>query len=165
MIDTVLNGDQLTYGFIAQQVDSVVQNAVRLAKEFIPNIYDLATVSHGNVLSLESKKFADGGVVASRLKLYIDANNREVIVNVIEQLDAQTVVIDRDLDHGKVFVYGQEVDDFRTINTNALLSVAVAALKKTDARCELLMAENALLRDQMDILKSKIAAIEEKIKV
>jgi hypothetical protein len=167
MIDTVVNGDQPTFGFIAQQVDNVVNNAVRIAKDFIPDVYDMANVIDGNLLSLQSddKRFNNVAINA-RLKLYMDdAKNREVVVTVISIIDDQTIVVDRNLMQDKVFVYGQEVDDFKTINTNALLSITVAALQKTDAECEALKRENSVLKDQMNMLMTRIAQIEEKIRM
>jgi hypothetical protein len=167
MIDTVVNGDQPTFGFIAQQVDNVVNNAVRIAKDFIPDVYDMAKVINGNLLSLQSdnKRFSNVSINA-RLKLYMDdAKNREVVVTVISIIDDQTIVVDRNLMQDKVFVYGQEVDDFKTINTNALLSITVAALQKTDAECEALKRENSVLKDQMNMLMTRIAQIEEKIRM
>ncbi len=167
MIDTVVNGDKPTFGFIAQQVDNVVENAVRIAKDFIPDVYDVATVIDGNLLTLQSaeKRFSNVSINA-RLKLYMDdAKNREVIVTVTNIIDDETIVIDQNLTQDKVFVYGQEVHDFKTINTNALLAITVAALRKTNAECEALKRENSILKDHMDVLMSRMAQIEEKIRM
>lgn len=171
MIDTVMNGDKTTYGFVAQQVESVIENAVREANEFIPNIYDLATVVDGNIITLSKNSFdvlesLSPTSAAVRLKLIVeDANEREIIVTITKFLDDKTVIIDRELSQNKVFVYGQEVDNFKTINTNAILSITVSALQRTNAKCEALLKENALLREQLDILTSKVSAIEEKIRM
>jgi hypothetical protein len=166
MVDTVLNGDKPTFGFVAQQVDTVVKNAVRVAKDFVPDIYETADVIDGTFLTLRTmqKSFADVKMNA-RLKLYV-RDHEAIIVNVVNKIDDETLEIDRHFTQSdQVFVYGQEVDDFRTINTNAVLAVTVAALQRTDFECQALRQENIALRDQIDMLMSRISHIEEKIRM
>ena len=71
--------------------------------------------------------------LGTRLKLCLDT---EMIVNVIEIIDVTTIRVDKDIKNEKVFVYGTEVDDFHSIDYNAMISISVQSIKELDTKIE-----------------------------
>jgi len=102
-------------------------------------------------------------------------------------IDAHTFAIDRDEQIERVFVYGKRVDDFLSVNyeavsmlnvsatqelsrrvedletSNASLQADNAALKETLTRYQTLEGENAVLRAQMLHFESALQQLQEKV--
>ena len=63
--------------------------------------------------------------------------------------------------HGtSIFVYGQEVDDFHTMDKNAIFTVATAALQEVDRQLQAEKAKVAALESQMADLLARVTALE-----
>jgi len=63
--------------------------------------------------------------------------------------------------HGtSIFVYGQEVDDFHTLNKSAIFTVATAALQEVDRQLQAEKAKTATLESQMADLLARVTALE-----
>ena len=64
----------------------------------------------------------------------------------------------------KVFVYGREVDDFRTVDYDAIAMLNVSATqqikKELDAEVQALRAENVALKARLDALEAKVTSSE-----
>jgi hypothetical protein len=131
-IDTYKNGSKPVWGFIAQQVGSVLEYSTSKIREFIPNIYDLADVN-GNTITLRTKNTSDLAT-NKRIKLYIVEDNKENSYEyTITQIVNDTMfVIDETLSCSQAFIYGIEVDDFHTLDKNAIFTVNVAATQELD---------------------------------
>lgn len=127
------NGKQPVYGFIAQEVEKAVPSCVTKQKSYIANIYDTATIKE-NVLTFKhfntNELAYKGKTLYSNLKLR--DNQEEIIVTILRVLDKHTIEIDKPLTKDKVLVYGQEVDDFLTIDQNQLSTLTTSALQEVD---------------------------------
>jgi hypothetical protein len=138
--DKVKNPNSLIYGFIAQEVEETIPYAVRIMKGHLPNIYEKANVEAGNRIVLHNAstatfqadsngKDASGNTI--EIKLF-DENNKEIITNLVSIIDDKTFEISDNLDMNEIFVYGNSVDDFRSLEKDAIFTITTAAVQQID---------------------------------
>ena len=156
-IDKVSNS-HATLGFIAQEVDSTIQNIVSKVKDYIPNIFSLAQVQNDIlILQNEINQNTNGSIydikinVGDNLKLY-KSDDSSVIVKIVEIIDNLTIRIDQIIDDTSVVVYGTEKSDFNVLSYNSLFSVSIAALKELDKQIQ----ENMLIEQEIESLITDI---------
>lgn len=134
-IDTITKGSNEVYGFIAQEVKEIIPYASSIAPnpEVIPNIYKLALYNNNVITFTENNNLDSNGNI--KLILY---NNKEItvpytIVDTLkininisklsyEEKPSNDLVYDEDGNElsYNIFVYGTEVDDFHTLNKDAI---------------------------------------------
>ena len=88
-------GDKRVYGFIAQEVETIVPEAVKTTRNMIPNILELCE-AESNVITFSS--FSTSNLVsnASTLEIVgIDGASHEI--NIVDVIDAKTIQVDTDL--------------------------------------------------------------------
>ena len=136
------NGTKPVYGFIAQEVQTVVPTCVTSQKSDITNIYDTATLTnrlltfkHFNTSGLAYK----GPILYPKLKLKL--KDQDQYVSIVRIVDDYTVEIDIEEADAEVLVYGQEVDDFLTIDKNQLFTLTTSALQALDHQVQALDRE------------------------
>jgi hypothetical protein len=136
-IDVVKKGSEPVWGFIAQEVRSVLPYSSSVIQQYIPNIYEVATITNADTLVLNTKNtsvlLSDPSNNSIHLKLFTITGS-EVIVEVDSIIDDKTIRLKEALDMSmnSVFVYGQEVADFHTLNKDAIFTIATAALQEVD---------------------------------
>ena len=113
-------GDKPYKKVIAQQVKEVYPQAISLTTEVVPDIYAVATIKDGYV-SLETD-LKQGDKV--RLILEDETSLFDVI-----SVDKNGFKVSTDKS-GKVFVYGREVDDFHSVDYEALSMLNVSATQE-----------------------------------
>ena len=90
------------------------------------------------------------------LKVY-DTENKEHLVNIAEVIDEHSVRINEDLtewtEDDKIFVYGQQVQDFVMLQKEAIFTIATSALQELDRQLQAEKARN-------DALEARILALE-----
>jgi hypothetical protein len=137
-IDRINRNNQMEYGFLAQDVSSVLPYAITKTKDFIPNIYDLAHYrpnSPSTSLLILQTKTTEGLELHDTLKL-IDTQENSVTASIVEK-GISSIVIDQCLpvsamgeQGNQVFVYGKEVNDLHVLEKQAIFSVGMAALQR-----------------------------------
>ena len=178
--DVVQKGSTPVYGFIAQEVKEVLKYASSPMTETVPNVYELATFS-GDILTLTFNT-ADlsrdpSGVLFPRLKIKT-REEKDEFVNILEIIDEHTVRVDKDLTEwggelvgdqlvpgNRIFVYGQEVSDFHTLNKDAIWTVATAALQEVDRQLQAEKQKTATMQTALDALLERVNALEQKTSV
>jgi len=176
------------YGYVAQDVSTVIPYAVTTQKGFIPSLYSLAKISKENgIIKLtcseqktytfyslhdkDGKAFVnDNNEPASdkdggrhfKVKLY-DITMNEYIVRINEILDNGIFTIENDnvsikLTHEEYFVFGQEVDDYKILNNEAIAIVATAALQEVDRQQQADKARIAELENQVSNLEATVGS-------
>jgi hypothetical protein len=171
-IDNVKRGDVLEYGIIAQEVNEVCPDVIKLSTEYIPNIYritDSIIVSDDTIqLILPVNHDLE---IGDSVKIILKDKEQTAKVLSIENQNTFTVkkwdnfeLID------KVFVYGKEVDDFKVIDKIQLSLLSLGGVKDLHTlikiqQQELTEFKNQLLSAQSDIteLKTQLKLILEKI--
>jgi hypothetical protein len=98
-------------------------------------------------------------------------DGKDEFVNILEVIDEHTIKVDKDLTEwggqldasgqvvpgDKIFVYGQEVNDFHNLNKDAIWTVATAALQEVDRQ---LQAEKQKTTDLQSTLASVLARLD-----
>jgi hypothetical protein len=185
--DTVLKGSEPVWGFIAQEVSSVLDYAVSKITKEIPNVYKQAIVSEGNILTIDGfdtsslSNDSEGNLVT---KLVLKTStNKDIEVTIDTILSSNSIRLTEALEEddingtvdnvpftNEIFVYGQIVDDFRALKKDAIFTVAVAALQEIDRRQVAdnqtiveLETENALQAETITTLQDQVATLQAQV--
>ena len=141
---------------IAQQVEKVYPQAVSKITDVVPDIYQLADCENGLI------KIENNVQVGDRVKLIFE--NKESVESVIFANEKEFKISSNT--SGKVFVYGREVDDFRTVDYEAISMLNVSATQELLKRIEALEDQNNALKAQNSELlklKSKMETLERSV--
>lgn len=156
--DVIGKGNAPQKKVIAQQVEKVYPLAVSQQTDSVPDIYQIAATKDGWVeLATDLKK-------GDRVKLI--AEKEEGIHEVMEVAEGKFRT-DFQSEDEKVFVYGREVNDFRTVDYDAISMLNVSAtqelarrLEAQEAQLAAKEAELAQLREENDKLTRKVTVLE-----
>lgn len=172
LIDSIENGNRPFKKVIAQQVEEVYPLAVSKVQGFVPTIYAAAKNSEqsGNRLTLtmeSAHQLSTGDLV----RMYNDKGNKmEEIATVV---DDYTFSVKTEETAGKrYFVYGKQVDDFRTVDYDALGMLNISATQELSRIVDQLKSENEVLKDQaqtstrnLNSLKAEVETLKQLISV
>lgn len=156
--DVVTSGGRAQKKVIAQQVESVYPQAVSLSTNVVPDIYQRATHRDGWISLATDLKVGD------RVRLI--GENAEGVHGVLEVRDGafRTGFVPAG---EQVFVYGREVNDFRSVDYEAIAMLNVSAtqelarqLKASDAKVLALESENDDLRQRLEALEAAVAELQ-----
>ena len=182
------------YGYIAQDVSTIIPYAVSTQIGFIPNLYSLSKVSKENgrikIICYEQKEYTfyslhnkDGTAFVNaqnepasdkdggqhfKIKLY-DISMNEYIVCIHEIIDNGIFTIKPDensikLTDTEYFVFGQEVDDYKILNNDTISMVSTAALQEVDRQQQVDKARIAELEATVASQQTLINDILERLK-
>lgn len=153
--DTIAHGNAMHKKVIAQQVEKIFPQAISYNIDVIPDIYQLATHNDGWIEVSTNLKKRD------RVKLIND--DEEGIYEVLEvREDKFRTEFKSEKD--KVFVYGREVDDFRTVDYEAISMLNVSATQEIAKQMEALKAENKQLKEAQEEMKKDMADFKEMLR-
>ncbi len=162
MKDESVYGKQKFKKIIAQEVETVYPQAVSRSgvKTFIPNIYQLAK-QNGDVFIFE--KPIDIAKRDKFLKVYDETG--EIILEIQDSTPNSITanVADKKL-KGKLFVYGTEVSDMRTVDYDALSMLNISATQELARRIEILENENEALKKSNIEMQHKQSIFEDRLK-
>jgi hypothetical protein len=168
MKDKVKYGNKPFKKVIAQDVEKVYPQVVSTHTDFIPNVYQLSNkiekVSNGYLLHFTNKH--NIGTNAKRLQLLLpnkDAmqqfdivaipNDKEVI---IVQRTPVGEATDLNADNAdKIFVYGEEVNDFRTVDYEGLTTLNISATQELSKLIALQNKKIEAMEREIKLLESK----------
>jgi hypothetical protein len=168
MKDKVKYGNKPFKKVIAQDVEKVYPQVVSTHTDFIPNVYQLSNkiekVSNGYLLHFTNKH--NIGTNAKRLQLLLpnkDAmqqfdivaipNDKEVI---IVQRTPVGEATDLNADNAdKIFVYGEEVNDFRTVDYEGLTTLNISATQELSKLIALQNKKIEAMEREIKFLESK----------
>ena len=163
-IDKHSRGTNTVYGFIAQEVKDVIPNAVTITKNIIPDYYkpvkyDVIYDASTNITTLDIEHDISYNIDASHnVRLYIlDNSSQETKIDTAPQIidDTHFSIQSNEIkDVSGVFLYGKEVDDFHTLNKDAIWTVASAALQEVDRNVEKLRKKNHIVRGNISLVDS-----------
>jgi hypothetical protein len=154
--DVISKGTAEQKKVIAQQVETVFPQAVSKQTDVVPDIYQKAPIDKGWLqLATDLKK-------GERVKLIGD--NEQGIYEVLE-VGAGKFRTDFKPTDAVVFVYGREVDDFRTVDYDAIAMLNVSATQQLARELKLVQDENAALRRELaaktETLEARLIALEQ----
>ena len=135
---------------IAQQIEEVYPQAVSTITDVIPDIYAMATMQNGYIDLPADVKVGD------RVKLISEEGTDMAVITSID--DAGFTV---DMKASKeVFVYGREVNDFRTVDYEAISMLNVSATQELYKLIRELRSENTKLKASVAEFKTMAEDIE-----
>jgi hypothetical protein len=168
--DTIKRGETPVMGFIAQEVREVLPYSTNLTIDYIPNIYELAHVSQSKVITFTNFNTSNFENNLPTIRL-VDKENNLQNVKVTSIIDEHSVSVEDDLSEwcgvydeatsnvvsgDKMFVYGEEVSDFVSLNKDAIFTIATASVQELDRRLE---AEKTKVAD----LLARVEALENNV--
>ncbi|NHM07317.1 hypothetical protein G4D82_08805 [Flavobacterium sp. CYK-4] len=148
--DSIAKGANHYKKVIAQQVEKVYPQAVSTMTDVVPDIYKSAQMKEGYI--------ALGNNLKAGEKVKIIFASGEEITEVKEatatgfKVDAKTTE--------KVFVYGRQVNDFHTVDYEALSTLNISATQELLKRIEVLEDENNKLKAEAQNYKALKADVE-----
>jgi len=126
-IDKTRSNDKV-YGFSAQQIKKIIPNSVSLNTDVIPNIYCRAKLTNRCIVQLINSKhnIQEFSII---LLYYNNISYRE---NVVSILNDTTFKIENKagIPNTEIFVYGEIVRDFHTLDKNYIYTLSVCAIQE-----------------------------------
>jgi hypothetical protein len=156
--DEILNKPGLQKKVIAQQVQEFFPMAINTSKGIIPSVFAVAKNSKINgqstiISTSEAHDFKTGDLV----KLVLEKGGEKELK--VEVIDETTFSVAEPITD-KIFVYGKHVDDFLTVDYDAIAMLNVSATQELSKQIELLKAENAKLKTENSNYESRLTKIE-----
>jgi hypothetical protein len=153
--DQVANGNKPQKKVLGQQVEKVFPQAVNQSTDTVPDIYHAAKVHAGWIELATDLKQGD------RVKLITD---KETKIHEVAEVESGRFRTATAPEGDKVFVYGREVKDFRTVDYDAIAMLNVSATqqikREKDAEIAALKKRIAELEAKDRARDAKLAAIE-----
>jgi len=177
-IDKVEKGYKKEYGFVAQQIQNVLPDAVILEKSYIPNIMLIASYNK-KIITLPHKPINVILKLKDKIKC-IDSNDISIDVEVykiINELTFEIKDLDKEFANNKIFVYGTYVDDFQILSKNHIFTLNVGAtqelyrqikeqediINSQEERMNILEEKNAILNKNFENLLKDIELINQQL--
>jgi hypothetical protein len=149
---------------IAQQVEEVYPQAIRKTDGYLPDVYAPGTVQarHNGLVEIETHK-ALGLKAGDKVKVF--TADGEPVFGKVETTDGASFTTKLELvkNGEKVFIYGRQVNDLRTVDYEALGMLNVSATQELAKQLAELKTENAKLKAQVekfDALAARMEAME-----
>ncbi len=159
MIDRVTD-DNYYKKVIAQEVEEVFPQAVKTSRRVIPNIYEQAV----------NFRYEEGQLTVTTGKLHDFASGDEVGLvtpedplakfRVISVKDAHTFTVAAEKAPENVFVYGKYVDDFKSVDYDALSMLNISATQEMYRQLQQLQKENEALRAANGNFENRLGKLE-----
>jgi hypothetical protein len=160
MKDKVKYGNKPFKKVIAQQVEKVYPQVVSKHTDFIPNVYQLASMVEKapNGYRLHFDNNHNISSAAKKLRLLLSDKDGMQQFNIVAIPDDKDVIIEAtDLKADKIFVYGEEVNDFRTVDYEGLTTLNISATQELSKQ---LKKQQAII----ELLEKRLLALEAKNK-
>jgi hypothetical protein len=144
-----LKGTSNVYGFIAQQIGTIIPEAISIQSDIIPNIYTYADCSNNTIwlpanISVASNECIQIGSIIDII--YYDVINKMQTRNTYNIVYTDpllnTITIDKSINTSTVFIYGTRVNDFHTLNKSYIYTMNVCATQ--------------ILANKLNMLKNKL---------
>jgi hypothetical protein len=140
MVDSVEGGKAWRKGFIAQEVEEIMPGAVTRSVEFVPDIFSLSTNAvfdaAAKTLSVSLTK-VHGLKTGERVRLHVDGTRFDAKVSAVPS-SHEFVVDNCKRAPEQVFVYGRQVNDFRTVDYDRIFTAGIGAIQELASKVETL---------------------------
>lgn len=157
MKDKVQNGNKVYKKIIAQQVENVYPQVVSKHTDFIPNVYQVSykmeKTSDGYRVTFDNKH--NISKTAKKLRVILVKGGVQEMDIVSIPSENEIIVSGKEIEGDKLFVYGEEVNDFRTVDYEGLTTLNISA---TQELSKLIDAQNKrikALEDKLNMQSSK----------
>ena len=163
MKDVATWGNQTFKKVIAQQVEEVYPQVINKTKSVIPDIYALA---ESVVYDAQNKKLSISLTKDYKLKVgdkieLVHPEKGKIQSEVVEVLGKSFTVKDWEYPTDKIFVFGREVNDFRSVDYEALSMLGISAIQQLAKENDEIKKENA---KQKEDFNNRLESIEASLK-
>ena len=187
-IDNTNRDNTSVYGFMAQEVKSVLNNSTKITQEYIPNIYQKCLYDREeNTLEFflpVDIKFDEDGIAHLRISNYIndnfigftDVKCTGTIGNNIYTIEPPSSPIysfsisdlsgnfiyendESNIIHNFTFCFGQRVDDFHSLNKSAIWTITTAATQEIDNQLVDAKTQIETQKTQIETQKTQIETL------
>jgi hypothetical protein len=153
--DEIGAGDKILTKVVAQQVETILPEAVAKTRGFLPDIMQVtATIFPDNHLNQTTIELPEAHQLSlgNRVRL-INDRGQEMVASVVKIISPKAFTIDgRIMPTQKLFVYGKEVPDVQMVDYEAISMLNVSATQQ-------LAKELDEARKEIEILKQQLKAI------
>jgi hypothetical protein len=158
MKDKVRYGNRQFKKVIAQEVEKVYPQVISREAGFIPNVYRHADTIQRTAAGLLLHFAAEHGLTsdAKKLRVLTEGDNfmqEYAILSIPSPNDI--IIADTMASIKRMFVYGQEVQDFRKVDYDGLFALNISATQELSKEVRRLQQELAFLRTQLSQYRSK----------
>jgi hypothetical protein len=131
--DFISKGNKNNYGFLAQEINSILPELVQKTNDFIPNIYShsqVSTINFSTILTFISS-LSTIPEILKPTKVKIINEEGTIEENMIVSMTNTFVHISSPLTTNTphTFIYGSEVKDHFTLNYDGIFSITTSAVK------------------------------------
>gem|GEM_PF-1493134 len=156
MIDTISKGHRSYKKVIAQQVKDIFPQAVTTTTDVVPDIYQRTTLKDGWIQLETDLK------VGERVEIFTDNNEGVYKVTVVEPTRFQVEKLSTQNSKPEtVFVFGREVNDFHSVDYDAISMLNVSATQALYDIIQQLERDNETLKSDNEQLKAQATKINQ----
>jgi hypothetical protein len=167
-IDRFNHGNNITYGFIAQDVEEIIPSLISNRKDYIPSIYSVAKVNNkiitiSNDFCISSLKI-DRNFECNSIKIrYFDLSNNENFAIIKDIIDDKSFIVEEKINSEKIFIFGHEIENFKSIDTNQIVSLNTASIIELDKQLNETNEKLNEANDKITNLENKLNEILNKL--
>jgi len=163
MKDKIQYGNKSFKKVIAQEVEKVYPQVISKKTDYIPNVYAISSkiekTPHGYLLSFNDKH----NLTKTAKKIQVMAGRATNQFDIISiPSDKQLEIKADNLETDKVFVYGEEVDDFRTVDYEGLTTLNISATQELSKLIKKQQTIIEIQQQQIEQLRKRMEAAEKK---
>ncbi|MBU2506313.1 MAG: tail fiber domain-containing protein, partial [Bacteroidetes bacterium] len=165
-IDQKMKGNGNQKKLIAQEVKAIYPQSVSATTDFVPSVYeDCLAVTFNEkskqvtITTNKEHGFAEG----DKIRLFYEENKEELKTDfeIVSVNDEHSFVIKKESPfEGGVFVYGKEVNDFLSIDYDAIAMLNVSATQKLASDVDILKEQVEMLAKENHELKERNVSLE-----
>ena len=158
MKDKVKYGNKSFKKVIAQQVEKVYPQVVSKHTDFVPNVYQSASriekTPNGYILHFDHNHKISR--TAKKLQVLLSGKTQMQQCNIVAIPNDKDVIIEAtDLNADKIFVYGEEVNDFRTVDYEGLTTLNISATQELSKLIAMQNIKIEAMEREIKLLQSK----------
>lgn len=139
-----LKSSEKVYGFIAQQIQEVIPEAIHMQKAVVPNIFCTASCFL-NLITFDASVDFKLISIDTKLSIIDMTGNQEMYT--VTYVSSSSITIDRNIPGDLVFVYGTEVDDFHSLDKSYIYTLNVCATQKLSQKLNNLTERMAMIEN------------------
>lgn len=166
MKDKMQSGNKPFKKVIAQQVEGVYPQVITKRPDFIPDVYQKATVTKSaNGYLLTFNRNHNLGKGEKRLKVFVGNGMVTEKYNIISVPSDKEILVDApSLKDTLVFVFGGEVSDFRTVDYDGLSTLNISATQELAKQADIQQQKIDALTNKVSQLEASVAALMDMVK-
>ena len=129
-IDFLSKGSSNVYGFIAQQINDIIPEAITIKDEFIPNVYEFGTIDSNRPNEIIINNNINNSInINDTLRIINKSNNvNDYIISDIRS--SNCFVINNTIQDSNCIVYGTKINDFHALDKTYIYTLNVCATQE-----------------------------------